>query len=583
MEIHIKNKYWRVLNAAKIVAFLVVLILAGLSLLTMLPLRTPIKPFIVLTGSMNPTIPTGSIAFVERGFEGLKIGDIVTFKRPDKPVDNVTHRIVKEENVDGKTVYITRGDANNSDDLWKVRKEAIWGKALFNVPLLGYVISFSKTKPGVILLIVLPLIIIALDEMRVIYKEIKKRRKKKDEPTVEKIEKEVKKRYKFPFIHFLIGILITCNFFVFIPRTYASFSDQTQITNNQVSTSWWVIPSVAINTPNGGETLYQGNSYNITWTATSSDPFATTNIDIYYSTDGGITYPNTIVLGEANDGTYSWIAPAISSSTVKVKVVVTDSHGLINSDESNNNLTIKLPIVLNEFLPNPVGADNAAMPNGEWVELYNNGTASVDVNNWVLYDVNDTHDLVVNAGNTNTGGTIVAPSGFLVVYRNGDGGFELNNIGGDTVRLYNNTIGSGGVLIDSYAYTTDATIGKSYARSPDGTGAWVDPDPTPGGPNVLTENYQLNLTVNEITESMNSATESAVINNENETETQNNENPQPSLVPQVEATPSSEQQTPTPTLEPSPTPMPELVPAEIPIISPVIEQPTEPTPTPTPS
>jgi len=40
------------------------------------------------------------------------------------------------------------------------------------------VISFSKTRLGVILLIALPLVLIALDEMRIIYVEIKKLRKK---------------------------------------------------------------------------------------------------------------------------------------------------------------------------------------------------------------------------------------------------------------------------------------------------------------------------------------------------------------------------------------------------------------------
>jgi len=142
-------------------------------------------------------------------------------------------------------------------------------------------------------------------------------------------------------------------------------------------------------------------------------------------------------------------------------------------------------VVLNEFLPNPIGSDSVPMLGGEWIELYNNRAESVDLAGWVIYDSSDSHDIPITASNTNTGGTVIEPRGFLVVYRNGDAGFALNNTGGDAVRLYDKSIGSGGVLIDSYSYTIDAQEGKSFARFSDGTGAWVDPIPTPGSPNTL--------------------------------------------------------------------------------------------------
>lgn len=140
-------------------------------------------------------------------------------------------------------------------------------------------------------------------------------------------------------------------------------------------------------------------------------------------------------------------------------------------------------VVINEFLPNPIGNDDAPMPNGEWVELYNKGK-DIDIAGWMLYDINDSHKLQITSGNTNTGGTLILSGGFLVVYRNGDSDFALNNTGGDSVRLYNGEIGGGGTLIDSYAYTINALEGKSFARIPDGSDNWVDPIPTPGGPNV---------------------------------------------------------------------------------------------------
>jgi len=150
----------------------------------------------------------------------------------------------------------------------------------------------------------------------------------------------------------------------------------------------------------------------------------------------------------------------------------------------NFNAGADTKIVINEFLPNPIGDDNAAMPNGEWVELYNTSNSDFDVSGWMLYDANDSRELAITNSNTNTGNTIVPSHGWLIVYLNGAYSGWLNNTGGDTVRLYNGPIATS-KLIDSHTYTIDAAENKSFARIPDGTGNWVDPIPTPGGPNIL--------------------------------------------------------------------------------------------------
>jgi hypothetical protein len=183
-------------------------------------------------------------------------------------------------------------------------------------------------------------------------------------------------------------------------------------------------------------------------------------------------------------------------------------------------------IVLNEFLPNPdngagglfLGDDNDSKPLGEWIELYNNSDEAIDLAGWFMSDASggggNTH-AVIGPSNTNTGSTIIAAHGWLVVYMNKP---TLNNTG-EEIHLYT----PGGIEVDSYAYDnpsdyceneptpgdTNATSSpsgtpgnpnqgadcsdnqvaenKSYARIPDGTGAWVDPIPTPGGPNVVEE------------------------------------------------------------------------------------------------
>lgn len=150
-------------------------------------------------------------------------------------------------------------------------------------------------------------------------------------------------------------------------------------------------------------------------------------------------------------------------------------------------------IVINEFLPNPTGSDDALMPSGEWVELYNLSATPISVAGWTLYDNSDSNPVVItssnsdNNGNTADGGeTIVPAHGYLVVYLNGAYSEWLNNSGGDTVRLYSGTVGSA-PLRDSYSYSDAAPENKSYARIPDGTGNFVDPVPTPLAPNKIEE------------------------------------------------------------------------------------------------
>lgn len=139
-------------------------------------------------------------------------------------------------------------------------------------------------------------------------------------------------------------------------------------------------------------------------------------------------------------------------------------------------------IVLNEFLPNPNGnecrLDGVA---GEWAEIYNNSDIEKDLADWQIRDSGN-HTIAISGSNTHTGVTTIGAkdsgSEWLVVFLNG---CVLNNSGGDSVNLYN----ADGQLIDSYSYSGSAPENKSYARVPDGTGAWFDPIPTPGGPNIL--------------------------------------------------------------------------------------------------
>jgi hypothetical protein len=100
-------------------------------------------------------------------------------------------------------------------------------------------------------------------------------------------------------------------------------------------------PQVTVVRPNGGEVFYSGSQDTIKWVAT--DNVGVDSVNLYYSTDGGNTFPYTIATSEPNDSTYIWTIPGTLSDSCRVKVVAYDAALNQGSDTSDNNFTIALP------------------------------------------------------------------------------------------------------------------------------------------------------------------------------------------------------------------------------------------------
>ena len=126
-------------------AVLLVIILAGLALT--LPRVANIKPYVVLSGSMEPTIMTGSIAYVDP-----KVGDIITFTFDDG--STTTHRVYSR---DGDSIS-TKGDANETIDA-PIDVKQVVGTVRFSIPKLGYALDFATTNLKGSLMIIAALII----------------------------------------------------------------------------------------------------------------------------------------------------------------------------------------------------------------------------------------------------------------------------------------------------------------------------------------------------------------------------------------------------------------------------------------
>lgn len=122
------------------------------------------KPFIVLSGSMEPAIMTGDLVITAKAdTEDLKVGDVIAYRYGKETV--ITHRI-REVSLDGdKRAFITKGDANNVEDNVMPTEDLVEGKLRWTVPGLGNVAMFLQTPYGLLAAAGVPLLIYLLYDL----------------------------------------------------------------------------------------------------------------------------------------------------------------------------------------------------------------------------------------------------------------------------------------------------------------------------------------------------------------------------------------------------------------------------------
>lgn len=170
-------------------ATILIILLAILFVGSIIPLPNNYQIMSVLSGSMEPSIKVGSIVFTKLAAD-YEIGDVITFKSAMEINTPITHRIINQEVIVGKTYYITKGDANDDPDSEKVEENKIIGKVFLTIPFLGYGIDFVRKPIGFLLIIIIPASIIILDEIRKIIREIKKKKADKNLIKADKNEKK---------------------------------------------------------------------------------------------------------------------------------------------------------------------------------------------------------------------------------------------------------------------------------------------------------------------------------------------------------------------------------------------------------
>jgi signal peptidase len=128
-------------------------VVMAIVVLLILPRATGGFAMTVLTGSMTPDIPVGSVVFV-RPVDPmtLRVGDVATY-RPEQNKDAfITHRVIEITEKGPNREFVFKGDANNDRDFEPVSSRDVVGEVWFHVPYLGSVRDALHGKAGLSLL-----------------------------------------------------------------------------------------------------------------------------------------------------------------------------------------------------------------------------------------------------------------------------------------------------------------------------------------------------------------------------------------------------------------------------------------------
>ena len=145
------------------------------------PSISGIFPMIILTDSMYPEFESGDLIICNTAEpEDIKAGDVICFYDPEgNGTATVTHRVQEVITDDeGNLAWITKGDANNTEDLPTVPTKNLIGVYKTRLKGLGNVAMFMQTTQGLIICVICPIILLVAYD--VIRRRAYEKSKKKD-------------------------------------------------------------------------------------------------------------------------------------------------------------------------------------------------------------------------------------------------------------------------------------------------------------------------------------------------------------------------------------------------------------------
>lgn len=246
-----------------------------------LPFDFTPKAFIVMSGSMEPDIKTGSIVITKSiNPNDLKIGDVVAYNSPSNAKENILHRIISIKSTN-PLIFKTKGDNNNIPDNWDLMSVGVLGKEIFVIPYIGYFAGFIKSPIGFIIFIFIPSIYFIISQILYIKKQIS-----------------------------LLSIMFLLLFpLIFTKNIFAKFFGSSNISNISFSVTDLSVPNPPELLSPSNNIFIKSDPFTLSWSDTNASYYvyqSSNDVDFENSFTSENLFSNFTLTSGTNDYTYYW-------------------------------------------------------------------------------------------------------------------------------------------------------------------------------------------------------------------------------------------------------------------------------------
>lgn len=163
----------RVKRGLRLVSIGALALSAGMFAFVVLAPLLGVEIRMVVSGSMAPHMPRGSVVVaVPVSIASVREGDVILFRQPDDLSRVITHRVSDIES-DGSVALVTKGDANNTPDPWRVGESNLMGRVELHLPLVGYAVQALRSEAGIVLALLVPCAFILATEASFLYRFVR--------------------------------------------------------------------------------------------------------------------------------------------------------------------------------------------------------------------------------------------------------------------------------------------------------------------------------------------------------------------------------------------------------------------------
>jgi len=358
------------MNYRKNILALFLFLLLFIVISPVLPFKNIPKTFIVVSGSMEPAIKSGTLVLTKAvNPKSLKVGDIIAFVSPNNPNDFIIHRISSIKSTNPLRVS-TKGDNNNSVDQWDVVESGIKGQYQLSLPYLGKIAGFVRQPLGFILIICFPALIFIISEL-----------------------------FKIKKIFIPLFLFASLSSIFSIKSISALYTSAVFVTGLSFSISELSPPESLINLGD----INTRNIRNFNINATASDNISVSSIKLYYSFNFNQwqLFPETIY---SSEGDFHFSSPD-GDGLYSFETIATDSFGNIETKDFNYfNHQIKV-----DTIPPTTNLNNQSFSN----HIYNgqdyltNGNFEIGITAWIVGSSIGDHHIINNDDTDNNNAFIL--------------------------------------------------------------------------------------------------------------------------------------------------------------------------------